>query len=780
MLSFLKSNNNLLARNISGMFRQDHVAVPAKDQLSRSLREARHSGFLRLPARQLESLPKQVYSLADFLEKDEKPWECIDLFKIDVSHNKITAIKDEIGNIITLSHFKMSQNALLGLPKGFFKLTQLVDLDLSHNQFSNCFPAEVGKLRNLRDLNLSHNNLTALPESIGNLSFLESLSIDNNRLSALPEAVGKCTRLHALSVQSNQLSCLPKSLRDLSALTSLHLCKNQLVSIERDAFLAFHRLIVLDLRQNRLVEMPYLPSTKNSNQVLDRVFLGYNRLTEIPESTFVTRDSITLLDLRDNQLEALPTAIATLYKLKSLDLSNNALTDLPHSLGYIKQLTRLHLDGNPMRAIRRAVIVAGCQTLKKHLRTREGPPPQVPEEYLECEEFDDNWHCVKDNKDSIGDTSTTELADETHYLYRESACTFKMDLRDKNLTRFPLEHEWSTFTTFCSTLQTLNLSNNQLTTLDSIFGELKALVTLIVEENVLQEIHPFVVSLPRLKNLLLRKNQLTSTALQKLLRNKENGSIVSPLEEIDVSNNMLDRFPYGFGAFGISLETLILSYNHLQTLADCPLEFSWAMLPRLGVLSLTDNKLNDLGKVFELPGLASFSFENNNVTHVPCELGLCPHLHALYLNGNPQKTIRSGIIAKGSHAVLEHLRNKLPQEPSRGKRSLATTQLAQAVINIGKTPNSGLALPQQADPADHERGSNQQSGATAEPSRKEITQGDNNAASECLQHIRAEINKLEEQLENHAISAPKQYALRKQLAMLRSKKLRKERSMKCI
>lgn len=99
------------------MFQQDHVFAPARDQLSRSLREARRTGFLRLPARQLESLPEQVYSLADYLEKDEKPWECIDLCKIDVSHNNITQIREEISTLETSNDFKMSQNALKGLPK---------------------------------------------------------------------------------------------------------------------------------------------------------------------------------------------------------------------------------------------------------------------------------------------------------------------------------------------------------------------------------------------------------------------------------------------------------------------------------------------------------------------------------------------------------------------------------------------------------------------------------------------------------------------------------------
>lgn len=64
-------------------------------------------------------------------KQDEKKWECVDLVKIDVSHNAIQELADDIGGLATITSFKLAQNALQTLPNGFFRLTALTYLDLS-------------------------------------------------------------------------------------------------------------------------------------------------------------------------------------------------------------------------------------------------------------------------------------------------------------------------------------------------------------------------------------------------------------------------------------------------------------------------------------------------------------------------------------------------------------------------------------------------------------------------------------------------------------------------
>lgn len=51
------------------MRRQDVVLAPARDQKARALREARRSGFLSLPARNLTEFPPEAYRLEEHMDK---------------------------------------------------------------------------------------------------------------------------------------------------------------------------------------------------------------------------------------------------------------------------------------------------------------------------------------------------------------------------------------------------------------------------------------------------------------------------------------------------------------------------------------------------------------------------------------------------------------------------------------------------------------------------------------------------------------------------------------
>lgn len=115
----------------SALGRKDEVLAPARDQKSRSFREARRSGFLSMPARNLSAFPFEIYHLENHLDKDEKKWECVDLVKIDLSHNEIPSIDEEIAGLVTVTSIKLCQNALSMLPEGFYQLVNLTYLDLS-------------------------------------------------------------------------------------------------------------------------------------------------------------------------------------------------------------------------------------------------------------------------------------------------------------------------------------------------------------------------------------------------------------------------------------------------------------------------------------------------------------------------------------------------------------------------------------------------------------------------------------------------------------------------
>lgn len=325
----------------------------------------------------------------------------------------------------------------------------------------------------LKELGLTANKLTALPQSLSNLESLEVLRVEENALASLPDRIGELQRLHTLVAHSNQLTRLPLSFASLANLHTLDLKRNRIESTS-ESLAKLRKLKFLDLRQNRLTVFPALPESA----VLDQVFVGCNALTSVNEDSVLrVKDSLTVLDMRDNKLSALPSTIACLYRLKTLDLCNNDLADLPPGLGYLKHLHHLVVDGNPLRAIRRSVLSAGCEALKKHLRTRGSPPSGV--DVLEEEVDALQLHRERLAAGTAVGSMTPSLSrasGELDYLFRDAAASGTLDWSARSAREVPRELVGVQTCNFASTLLHLNLSKNCLTHIPAEIGTLAALV----------------------------------------------------------------------------------------------------------------------------------------------------------------------------------------------------------------------------------------------------------------------------------------------------------------
>lgn len=245
-----------------------------------------------------------------------------------------------------------------------------------------------------------------------------------------------------------------------------------------------------------------------------------------------------------------------------------------------------------------------------------------------------------------------------------------------------------------------------------------------------------------------------------------------------------------------AMETLLLSFNKMDTLD----RFPWSELKKASVVSISDNKLRSLGDIYHVPQLASLSFENNNLTQVPCELGLCPHLRAIYMNGNPQKTVRGGVIAKGSLEILTYLKNKFPpnavlpppspamKRDTHGEegqvRRFANPSSTLVASRPGKSEAAAMHAAHHASRSNDLRREEYASSTDKSPvakthhkESKSYDGNDNDAIRKVLQELTRQIEQLELELENHALSAPKRYAMKKELAVLRSTRIREERKL---
>ncbi|KAH7718744.1 peptidylprolyl isomerase-like 5 [Aphelenchoides avenae] len=118
-----------------------------------------------------------------------------ELVELDLANNLLSKIKPQdwskftgISRLHSLRRLSLQQNRFSRLlPEPFWKALPLsiTDLDLSHNEFS-AVPDVLFRLVNLRDLNLADNFLSKLPDDISQLPRLQRLNVSGNRLRYLP------------------------------------------------------------------------------------------------------------------------------------------------------------------------------------------------------------------------------------------------------------------------------------------------------------------------------------------------------------------------------------------------------------------------------------------------------------------------------------------------------------------------------------------------------------------------------------------------------------------
>lgn len=753
--------------------------------MARTMRLARQSGSLNLSSRDFHAFPDEVFRLYDDLDEDEHSWECAVLKKLDLSYNEIAELPSQVETLKYLMSFKMRHNHLRHFPLTLCSLESLTALDLSNNELEGCLPEQLGRLDKLRELGLEGNKLTQLPESIGGLVHLEILRVDSNQLKSLPSTIGSLRSLKTLSAHSNDISELPVSFSSLTALLTLDLKKNSLITTGA-AFVQLASIKYIDLRQNKLEEFPKLPE----NNTLDQLFLGFNVLRDISVDVLRVKESLTVLDVRDNKLQRLSDRIPQLYRLKTLDVTNNDLPDLPPGLGYLKYLDHLLVEGNPLKSIRRSIISAGTEPLKKYLRTRGSPPEGVDVMEEEVDEF-----AIRQREMEQDEPMAEEPPLEDEYLFRDAASSGNLQLVDMKLHQLPEQLHPAGKYRFRETLLELNLSKNWLVDLPAAIGEFSSLHTLIAEQCGLKSVHASIAMIPRLEHLRLSKNSLTTDAVNAMLGT---GSYTSfTLKELDLRNNVLTDVPQKLQHLE-AIDTLLLSFNRIRALDN----FQWSSMRQLSVLTIANNRLESCGTVHEIPKLTSLSLENNELRQIPAQLALCEHLRALYLAGNPQRGIRTHILNSGTEAVLKYLRNRLPPDvlpPTIGTKVTQpplvkdTSLSSQNNGHASGLPSTGSTLeskrlrvdastspfkPHEVIPANASSDSSAspfvKQPPPATPVQPSVTMP---AEDEVLVALNGTILKLEQQLDDFAVSAAKRFALKKDLAMARSKKIRHLRAI---
>jgi len=331
---------------------------------------------------------------------------------------------------------------------------------------------------------------------------------------------------------------------------------------------------------------------------LKELYLGNNYLTTLGNCEFLPK-ALQVLDVRDNKIATIGPGISWLTQLERLDVTNNDLRDLPAELGTVRSIKSIVLDGNPIKTIRRDIISRGTVAIMQHLQNKLGTP-------LEEERESKAYHAKQEasattNQAQFGHLMEyvgkgTDAVPDTLWDAVAGAEISKAVISKNALTVFPRQ-----LLGFAATLTILDLSFNRISTLGPEVAALTGLATLNVRNNKLSALPQELASLKGLTDVIISLNRFA------------------------------DFPPVLYG------------------------------MPSLSTIVATDNQIFgvDAQALQRLQGLSCLDLTNNSINKVPPELALLPNLKSLKLEGNCFKIPRPAILAKGTPALLEYLRDRI-------------------------------------------------------------------------------------------------------------------------
>ena len=231
----------------------------------------------------------------------------------------------------------LSESKLASLPLGLFDaLSELNDLDLSHNILELLQPDIFSQLNTLQILYLEYNNLTQLVNgTFTGLNNLRELHLQNNNLQHLQS----------------------QSLTGLYNLRYLRLEQNALTTIHPDLFTNLQNLKILRLTDNNLEQMPSGTFTQHVH--LQKLHLDFNNLSQLESGTFTNHSALDLIDLNHNSLTQIqPGTFAGLFSLEIVRLAYNNLTCLlSGTIVHLPELRFLELEHNDLVQIQRNALL---------------------------------------------------------------------------------------------------------------------------------------------------------------------------------------------------------------------------------------------------------------------------------------------------------------------------------------------------------------------------------------------------------------------------------------
>jgi Leucine-rich repeat (LRR) protein len=352
---------------------------------------------------------------------------------------------------------------------------------------------------------------------------------------------------------------------------------------------------------------------------LHSLIINVNRIKSLP--CVSTWQSLSVLAAEENRLTEIPVGFVDLKNVKTVDFTGNNITRVDEKIGLIESLSTFKIANNPLRE--RKLLSMSSDEIIQDLRNRCEPDPQdtddegsVATQFTlapETPELENGWR-VKPG--GILDRSYSDLTDlETDKIAlinsEDIRCVY---LQHNELQFFPVP----ALTMLTQGLVELDLSHNPLKSSDLMSSSLE---------------------LPKLQSLNLSAAGLTS--LESLLQSLQAPS----LNFLDVSKNRLTgSLPHIRRTF-LELKTFLASDNQISSV-----EFE--AVQGLQVLDISNNDIDYLPPKIGLLG----------AERSPQNWGTGSALRRFEVAGNRFRVPRWQVVAKGTDAVLEFLKDHIPTQ----------------------------------------------------------------------------------------------------------------------
>lgn len=625
------------------------------------------TGTLALDGRNLSVLPASLLTQAlpsttksgkkaacDFESSGSGWWQYEPVSRLSISRNCIEEVPRSLIEDCheTLQHLDLSYNKLTSLPSNVLRhCARLKYVNVSHNRLTTlcALPSSVVVL------DVGFNALETLPSDLMLPSpMLVEFRAGENKLHKLPASFAQMRLLNLLDVRGNKLdaAAMETITRACPELRDVDVSQNEIHALPHDLGL-LRKLRRLDAHENWITA---LPASITALTELAELHLRMNRIKDLSSvRNWQCLRSLRVVDLSENKLAELPSGIASLPSLTVLDVSNNDVRGLPLELGTCSPLRRLVLHGNCIRSIRRELLEGETSDLLRYLAEKLEKRATFGVDGDDENAADAYGGSPGVRGSSGGQTSGPRIPPVNGRIAIAN---------DPKLKAFPL------VTDFRDAITAIDMPRNAIALTEAdceALCMLPCLVELNLSRNKVAR-WPFsraaIANAPpmaSLRHLDLSFNPIPlppkdeSLGLRTHCSNIEHlalSGIISPSMPMHIADD-ISTLP--------GLRELILERCALQ-------QFPKSLLAVRGLrrLSLSENKIAELpADIIRLSQLTFLDIRSNDISRLPAELGLMDAtLKTLMLEGNPLRSIRRAIIDRGTAAVLEYLRNKLPAPPS--------------------------------------------------------------------------------------------------------------------